>query len=73
MNDPKQNINDLMQRAASDLKIPTEVAQMFLLVAAELLDLRAKADWLEQEHLRHSELLRRQSRQLEQLRGVHGA
>lgn len=73
MTDTKRNVNEIIQRAANDLKVPNEVAQLIVMVGAELLDLRSKMEWFEQEHLRHSELIRRQTKALEQLRGVHGA
>jgi hypothetical protein len=73
MTDREQQVNEIMQRVASDHRIPTEVAQVFLLVAKDLLDQANLSKELATTVRRQGDAITRLGKEIDRLRGTHGA
>ena len=73
MNDPDDNINRILSEAANNLRIPTETAQMIMMVGAELLEQRNKINELVAGVERQRQAILRMAKEIDKLKGVHGA
>ena len=80
MSDPEQNINRILSEAANNLRIPTQTAQVIMMIGAELLAQRemitdlATAMRQPPPPLQHlEERLSSLQKQVDRLKGVHGA
>jgi hypothetical protein len=73
MTDPEQSINRILSGAANNLRIPTETAQLIMMVGAELLAHRSmihdQAGIIE----RQGDAITRLIKEIARLKGVHGA
>ena len=73
MTDPERYTRDTMQRAIEDLTIPVPVAQLFVRVAEDLLDQANLSKELAKTVLRQGDAITRLGKEIDRLKGVHGA
>jgi len=71
--DPERYTRDTMQRAIEDLTIPVPVAQLFVRVAEDLLDQANLSKELAKTVLRQGDAITRLGKEIDRLKGVHGA
>lgn len=77
MSDSRQHINEILNHAANDLRVPTEVANLFLRVGAELLQQQTKIESLQEtmnnQYERFANQINMLRKEVERLKGTHGA
>jgi antitoxin component of RelBE/YafQ-DinJ toxin-antitoxin module len=76
MSDPTQNIDLILNQAANNLRIPTETAQLLMVVGAELLAQRELISGLREEveqlKIRTERELVYVNKRVDRAQGIHG-
>jgi len=73
MSQPRESIDEILRRTANDHTIPVQTAQVLLLIGAQLLDQAKRIEELEARVERQAEVMVRLGKQIDRIKGIHGA